>query len=201
MGGADQLHPSLGDRAGRSSFQLAADFVDHDHLWIVILNRLDHHLVLQNRLRHLHPAGAPDGWVWDVAVATDLVRGVHNDNPLPLSQHPGCFPQHGCLADPWRAQQKDVGSGLDDVLDDLDGAVDGSPDTACEAYHVSLSVSDGRDPVEGAGDASPIVSVKVTNASDHALDVVPCHLGFGKNHFAVGVSCGRHAAEVQDDFQ
>ena len=45
--GADQLHAALGDRARGQRFGLGADLVDHDDLRHVVLDRLDHHVVLQ----------------------------------------------------------------------------------------------------------------------------------------------------------
>ena len=35
--------------------------------------------MLLGRIGNLHPASAANGWVRDVTVAADLIRGVHND--------------------------------------------------------------------------------------------------------------------------
>ena len=59
-----------------SGLQLGADLIDDDHLRHVVLDRLDHDRVLSGRRRHLHPPGAADRRVRDVAVARDLVADV-----------------------------------------------------------------------------------------------------------------------------
>jgi len=69
----DQLNATFCDGSRRDRFRLGADLVDDDHLWHVILHRLDHHEVLSLWRAHLHPARLPNRWVWDVAVASDLI--------------------------------------------------------------------------------------------------------------------------------
>jgi hypothetical protein len=59
MGGADQLHTALCDRAGGRGLKLAPDLVDHDDLRVMIFNRFDHHFVLEHRLSHLHRRALP----------------------------------------------------------------------------------------------------------------------------------------------
>ena len=97
--GADELHAAFGDRAGGHRLELAPDLVDHDDLGVVVLDRLDHHLMLQRRLSDLHAARAADGRVRHVAVAADLVRGVDDDHALLLGQRARGFAQHRRLAD------------------------------------------------------------------------------------------------------
>ena len=81
--------------------ELGPDLVDDDDLGHVVLDRLDHHLVLERRRAHLHPAGLADGRVRDVAVAGDLVGGVDDDDALAqvVGQDAGGLAQHRRLAD------------------------------------------------------------------------------------------------------
>ena len=121
VGGGDQLHAPLGDRAGRQRFGLGADLVDHHHFRHVVLDRLDHHRVLRLGGRHLHPAGAADPRVGDVAVAGDLVRGVDHHHPLArLAQHARRLAQQGGLADAGTAQEQHRPPLLDDVAQHVD---------------------------------------------------------------------------------
>ena len=61
MGGADQLDAALGDGAGGLGLQLGPDLVDDDDLGHVVLDRLDHHRVLERRA--CGPAcGGRDRW-------------------------------------------------------------------------------------------------------------------------------------------
>ena len=88
---ADELDAAFVDGAGGFGFALAADLVDDDDLRVVVLHSLDHRLVLVGRAGNLHAASAADGRVGDVAVAADLIAGVHDDDPLLLGQHAGHF--------------------------------------------------------------------------------------------------------------
>jgi hypothetical protein len=82
VGGTDQLHPALGNRARRGRLQLAADLVDDDHLGHVVLHRFDHHLMLVFGLGHLHTPGPADSRMGDVAIAADLVGGIDHHDAL-----------------------------------------------------------------------------------------------------------------------
>ena len=86
---ADELDAALGDGAGGLRLELRADLVDDDDLGHVVLDRLDHHLVLERRRPDLHPAGLADGRMRDVAVAGDLVRRVDDHDPLARCRRPG----------------------------------------------------------------------------------------------------------------
>ena len=98
---ADELDAALGDRPGRLRLELRPDLVDDDDLGHVVLDRLDHHLVLERGRAHLHPAGLADRGVRDVAVAGDLVRGVDDDDALAevVGQDAGRLAEHRRLAD------------------------------------------------------------------------------------------------------
>src|SRR5581483_2847564 len=153
--GGDELHPALGDRARRGGLELRADLVDDDHLGHVVLDGLDHHGVLERRLRHLHAARLADGRVRDIAVARDLVRRVDDDDALVhvVGQHARDLAQHGRLADARPAEEQRAAPGLDQVLDYLDRAEDGAADAAGETDDAPAAVADARDAVQRALDA------------------------------------------------
>jgi hypothetical protein len=130
MRSADQLHAALRNRAGCRGFLFATDLVDDDDLRHVVLDGLDHDLMLQFRRGHLHAPRAADGRVRDVAVAADFVGGIHDDNACLLAQDPGGLAQQGRLANARPAQQQDALARLDDILDDIDHAVHRAADTA-----------------------------------------------------------------------
>ena len=69
----DQLHATFSDGSRRNRFGFGADLINDDHLWHVILHRLNHHQVLSLWRAHLHPARLPNRWMWDVTVTGDLV--------------------------------------------------------------------------------------------------------------------------------
>ncbi len=78
----DELNATFSNGSRRDRFRLGADLVNDDHLWHVILHRLNHHEVLPLWGAHLHPARLPNRWVWDVAVTGDLVRRIHHYDAL-----------------------------------------------------------------------------------------------------------------------
>ena len=101
VGRPDQLDAALGDRASGLRLELGPDLVDHDDLGHVVLDRLDHHLVLERGRPDLHPAGLADRRVGNVAVAGDLVARVDDHDALAqvVGQDPGRLAQHRRLAD------------------------------------------------------------------------------------------------------
>ena len=179
MGGAHQLHAALGDGPGRGRLQLGADLVDDDDLGHVILHGLDHHGVLLGGGLDLHPPGAPDPGMGDVAVTPDLVGGVDDDHPLALvvAQHPGALAEHGGLPDAGGSQQKDAAALDHDVLDDVDGPGHRPADAAGEAHDGPGAVADGADAMQGALDPGAVVIAEIADALDHVLDV-----GVGDRH-------------------
>src|SRR4051794_24468948 len=121
MRGRDQLDAPFGDRARGRGLELGADLVDDDDLGHVVLDRLDHHRVLEERRPHLHAPGATDAWMRNVTVPSDLVRGVDDDDTLSqlVGEQAGAFAKHRRLADTWTAEQQDALARDDDVADDL----------------------------------------------------------------------------------
>ena len=95
---ADQLDAALGNGAGGRGFQFTPDLVDHDDFRVVVLDRFDHHLMLEHGLAHLHAAGLADRRVRHIAVAADLIGGIHDDHALQFRQDAGRFAQQGGLA-------------------------------------------------------------------------------------------------------
>ena len=59
----------------------------------------------------------------------------------------------------------------DDVLDDLDRAVNGTPDAASQPDHIALAVADGRNAMQGAFDAGAVVLAEVAHVLDHHLQI------------------------------
>src|SRR5581483_9980858 len=125
---ADQLHAALGDGARRKRLLLRADLVNHDHFRHVVFDGLDHDAVLLFGRGDLHPAGASDARMRNIAVARDLIAGVYDDDALLqfLGEDAGHFAQLGGLAATGPTEQQDALAALDDVLDDVYGSVDGA---------------------------------------------------------------------------
>jgi hypothetical protein len=201
MGRADELDATLGDGAGRGGFQLRADLVDDDDLWHVVLDGFDHHLVLHRGRAHLHPAGLADGRMGDVAVAGDLVGRVDDDDPLAhvVGQHAGGLAQHRRLADARSTHDQDRLPGLDEVVDDLDGAVHRPADATGQPDDLAVAIADGRDAVERALDAGPVVVPERADVLDDEGDVGVVDLALQERYLRVGEARLRASTEVHHD--
>ena len=70
---ADQLHAALSNGARSNGLRLRTNLVNDDHLWHVVLHRLNHHQVLTLRSAHLHATRLADRRVRNIAVARDLI--------------------------------------------------------------------------------------------------------------------------------
>ncbi len=201
VGGGDQLHAALGDGAGGEGFQLAPDLIDDDHLGVVVFNRLDHHLVLQGGGAHLHAAGASHGGMGHVAIAADLVGGIHDDHALALGEDARGFAQHGGLANAGFAEQEQALAGFDQVLDDIDGAVDGATHAAGEPDDMPAAVADGGDAVQGALQAGAVIGIEFADAGNDVVDLLVGDLFFGEDDLAIHEERHRDAAEIEDDLE
>ncbi len=116
----------------------------------MVLDCFDHHLMLQGRCGNLHPARPPDCRVGNIPITADLVRGVHDHHPLGFCQDPGSLTQHGGFANPRATEDQQALALIDQVLEDIDRAIHGTPNAAGQSDNVSAAVADGRNPVQGA---------------------------------------------------
>ena len=168
----------------------------------MVLDCLDHHLVLHRRGPDLHPAGLADSRVSDIAVARDLVRRVDHDHPLAevVGQHPGGLAQHRGLADARPAHDQDRLPGLDEVVDDLDGAVHRPSDPAGQSDDLAVAVADRADAMERPLDARPVVVSERADVVDHEGDVGFGDLTLEQADLRIRESALGLAAEIHHDF-
>ena len=201
VGRADQLDAPLGDGPGGLGLELGPDLVDDDDLGHVVLDGLDHHLVLKRRRADLHPAGLADGRMGDVTVARDLVAGIDHDDPLAhvVGQDPGGLAQHRRLADARAAHDQDRLPALDEVVDNLDRAVDGPPDPAGQPDDLAVPVADGADPMQRPLDPGAIVVAERADVLDDIGDVGLVDLAIEEDHLAVREAGLRTAPEIEHD--
>ena len=177
----DERDAALRDRAARARLGLGADLVDDDDLRHVVLDRLDHHVVLARRVRHLHAPRAADRRVRHVAVAADLVRRVddHDAPPELLGQHARDLADRRRLADAGAAQKEHRRAGGEDVAHHLDVARHGAPDAARQADDGAAAVAQRADAVERAGDAGAVVAAEGADGGRGGLELGARHLVVG----------------------
>src|SRR5437762_12111660 len=87
----------------------------------------------------------------NVAVASDLVRGVDDDDALPhlVREHARDLAKERGLADARTAEEQDAPSGFDDVAYDLHRPVTRPPDAQRETYDLARAVAKRAHAVEG----------------------------------------------------
>ncbi len=174
MGGSHQLNTALGDCSSRHGFSLGADLVDHDHFGHVVLNRLDHDLVLVGRGNHLHAPGSSDSGMGNVAVARDFVRSVHDHHALThlIRQDSGNLAQLGGFAHAGSAEQQNRSAGAHNVVDDVDRPFQRSPNPAGKANDLAMAVADAAYAVKGSLDAGPVIRAELAYRFNHIIDIL-----------------------------
>jgi hypothetical protein len=147
----------------------------------MVLDRLDHHVVLEARVSHLHPSARANRRVRDVTVTADLVAGVHDHNAAIyfVGQDTSDFPQFGRFSDSRSAQDEDRLATANDVVDNVDGAFESATDTAGQPDDFAVAVSNRRDTVQSPFDSSSVILAEFTNFSHNELDIVFRNHGLG----------------------
>ena len=201
--GRDELHASLGDGARGGRFLLRTDLVDDDDLWHMVLDRLDHHRVLQRRCGDLHPARAADPGMRDIAVAGDLVRGVDDHHSLAhlVGEDSRDLAQKRRLTDTRTAEEQDASAGLDDVADDLHRSVHRAADAKRQAHDFARAVPQCRDAMQSALDPGAIVATELSDMADHVREVLRRDLALGERVLTPGEARLRQTPEVHDDLE
>mmetsp|Transcript_591 Transcript_591/g.1697 ORF Transcript_591/g.1697 Transcript_591/m.1697 type:complete len:517 (-) Transcript_591:164-1714(-) len=176
VGRANEHDAPLRDRPASQGLRLGSNLVDDHDLRHVVLHRLHHDVVLLGWVRDLHPPGISYGRVGDVAVPPDLVRGVHDDDPLVelIRQHAGDLPHHRGLSHP-RPPQQEHGARLlrlEQVPDHLHVAGHRPPHPAGEPHDSARPVPNGADAVQGPRDSRPVVPSEGPDLVHRGLQVL-----------------------------
>ena len=114
------------------------------------------------------------------------LRGVDDDDALAqvVGEDARGLAEHRRLADARPAHDQDRLPGLDEVVDDLDRAVDGPPDPAGQPDDLAVPVADRADPVERPLDAGPVVVAERADVLDDVGDVGLGDLAIEQHHLA-----------------
>ena len=119
--------------------------------------------------------------------------------PMSSARHAGGLAQHRRLADARPTHDQDRLPGLDEVVDDLDRAVDRPADAARQADDLAAAVADGADPVERPLDAGPVVVAERADVLDDEGDVGVGDLALEEHHLRIGEAGLGPTTEVHDD--
>ena len=203
MGGRHQHHAPLGNGARRLGLQLGPDLINDDDLGHVVFDGLDHHLVLQLRPGHLHPARPSDRGVRDVPIPGDLVAGVDHHDPLLqlIGENPGDFAQGGRLADAGASHQQEGLTAIHQVAHHGHGAEDRPPDPAGQSNDIAAAVANGADAVQGPLNPSAVVASKGAELGDDGGQVAAFHGGFPEGDGASRVAGLGDPAQIQYDLE
>ena len=104
------------------------------------------------------------------------------------------------LPTPGGPQQQHALAGFDEVLDDVDGAVDRAPHAAGQAHDNVAPVANGRDAMQRALHAGAVVGVEVAGHRVDGVDVRAHDFALQQTLLITGEARRGHAAEVEHDF-
>ena len=102
---------------------------------------------------------------------------------------------------PGSAQDQEALSGFDQVLDNIDRAIDRPPYPAGEANNVAAPVADGRNAVQGAFQAGAVIRVELADALHHVVQVGVVDFDRGEHDLGIDKAGRGEAPQVQDHFQ
>jgi hypothetical protein len=139
----------------------------------------------------------------DVAVARDLVGGVHDHDSFAnlVGKHTRHFTQHRRLAHTRSPKKQNTLSGANQVVDDLSGSKNRSPHSTGHAHRTPSTISDNRNPVKGSLYSSAIVIAKLTYPLDDPLEVGVGDFLIAQLESFVRKACLWRATEVHDDLK
>jgi hypothetical protein len=198
---ADQLYAALGDRAGGGSLGFAPDLIDDDHFRVMVLHGLDHHLVLEHGLAHLHAPRLAHRRMRHVAVAADFIGCVHDHHTLGFGDDARRFAQQGGLAHARPAEDEHRFARFDNVLNDIDGAIDGAANAQGQTDDGRTPVADGRDPVQRPLDAGAIICIELTRAFVDIIDLGARHFSFAQTDLMIYKTRGGDSPQIKDDLE
>ena len=201
MRGANQLHAAFRDGSGGLRFQFPANFVNDNHFRVMIFHRFNHDLVLKRRSGHLHAPGGAYRGVRHVSISANFVGGIHNNHAPRFRQYSRGFAQHGGLANARFSQNQDALTGMDQIRDDINRAVNSPTDAAGEPNDFPPPVANRGNAVQCAFHPRPIIRVKIANAFCHVIQVKLCNELFGEGQFGIHKAGGRQPAKVQNYLQ
>src|SRR5258706_4565827 len=122
----NQLHTAFSNQTRRESFKLASDLINDDDFGIVILNGFDHPFMLQHRLADLHATRFANSRMRHITITADLIRCIYDDHAFVLRQNARGLTQESRLANAWSPKNQRRFTRLDDVLNNIHGAIDGT---------------------------------------------------------------------------
>src|SRR5690606_3085580 len=141
------------------------------------------------------------GGVRNIAVTTNLVGGIDDDNSLLVGQNAGHFAQHGRLAHARATKEQDALPTFYEVGHNVDGAIDGAANAGGEAHDVAATVADGGDAVQRASHTGAVIFVKFADTVDHGFDFSLGNFLFPQRNLAINVAGSGAASEIHYNLQ
>ena len=201
VGGTDQLDAALGNRSGGRRFQFPPDLVDHDDFRVMVLDRLNHYLMLEHGLTHLHPSGLAHGRVRHIPIAADFIGSIHHNDALALGQDAGGFAQQGGLAHTRTSQDEQGPARLDNILDDIHRAINGAPDPASQTDDMAAPVAQAGDAVQSPLQTGSVIPIKFSDPLNHMIKFCSGDFLLNQDLLALDVARSRDTPQVEDDLE
>tara|TARA_B100000405_G_scaffold31738_1_gene22020 strand:+ start:277 stop:723 length:447 start_codon:yes stop_codon:yes gene_type:complete len=148
----------------------------------VVLNRLDHDLVLLLRACDLHPSGTTNCGVRNITVTSNLIAGVNHHNPAleVIGEDPGNLPECGGLSDTRASHQQQGLTVIQQIANHGHRSKHGPANPTGQANDCTLAVANGTDTMKSALDPSAVVRPETTETRHHTIEVLTAEGGVAK---------------------
>jgi len=157
--------------------------------------------MLMSRARDLHATRTTNGWMGDIAISTDLIAGIDDDHSPRLGEDARHFAQHCRLAHTRAAKQQNAMPLQDDIFDNINGPVYGTPNPACQSNDLIVPITNARYSMQRPRNAGSIIIVKFAYAGDYLVDFLASHFAFTQYTLTINVASRRQTTEIQHDLQ
>jgi hypothetical protein len=140
----------------------------------VVFDRLDHHGMLEVGAGDLHAAACADPGVRDIAIASDFIGCIDNDDAFVQfgRQNARSFAQQCGLAYARPAEQKQALSRFDDIAKNVDCAQDRAADPAGQADDDVSAIAYRGNSVQSPLDAGAIIERKGAHTVNDVVEIL-----------------------------
>src|SRR5579884_1799833 len=169
----------------------------------MVFYRLNHYSVLLCRTRDLHTTSATNAGMGNIAIASDLVRGIYDHHTLIglVSQDASNFAQESRFAHTGATKNQDRLALFHNVTDQGNTAKYRTPNTARQADDLAFAVAHRADTVQSPFDTSAIIVAKFADTLNHVFKVSVGHRLCTKDHLPFWESALGLPTEVHHDLQ
>src|SRR5258706_1689668 len=193
---ANELDTAFSDRARGKGLEFAPDLVNDDDFGIVIFNGFDHHFMLKHWLAYLHTTRLANSRVRNITITPNFIRCIYNDNAFIFCKDARGLTQERRFAHARSSKNQRGLARLDDILNDIYGAVDSTPDAQRQTNHSAAPIANGRDTMQCALNTRTVIGIKITDTFQNVVELSTRQFLVAQNNFIFHEASSGHTSEV-----